>query len=95
MVRKEVNAVTGQVKNKAVIVEVKLNNATDLTTPQAGALNKVKGADKSLVVRSNSMNSIDDVHTLQKDLNVEVEDFVKVWSDGGGQNFSGLESLLK
>lgn len=25
MVRKEVNAVTGQVKNKAVIVEVKLN----------------------------------------------------------------------
>lgn len=94
MIRKEVNAVTGQVKNKAVIVEVKLNKATDLTTPQTGALNKVKGADKSLVVRSNSMNSIDEVHTLQKNLNIEVEDFVKVWSDGSGQSFSDLESLL-
>lgn len=95
MIRKEVNAVTGQVKTKAVILETKLRNITSLTPPQTNALNKVKGPEKGLITRSKDIDGeINRSNILTQNSSIEVEDFIKIWGDGSGEVFSGLNSLI-
>lgn len=93
MVRKEI--VEGIEIEKAIVIETKLRDATKLTTPQANALNKVKGSDPSLITRSSQRPSLNGGSALQSNTDLEIEDFIKVWGDGTGETFSGLETLLK